>query len=121
MSPLRIPAFRRVARILAICCATALGAHAQESAPERGAPDEEHLIPGRFQAIRQMSESELKSFYLACSGMAMRTRLGAGSIAECSTAYQLLLTKAFGGDFHAFLQWRRSQRPGRVDSRIPEP
>jgi hypothetical protein len=116
---------RRVAGLLRIApavlaAAAALASQAQGLDPTP--PATEAPAPrDRFETIRQMTEPELKRFYLGCSGSAMRARLGAGSIAECSTAYETLLTKVFGGDFHSFLQWRRGQRPGRGEVRLPEP
>lgn len=57
--------------------------------------------------IAAMPEAELKKFYLRCSRAAVRGRIGAGEIQLCSIGYERLLRHSFGGDFGAFLDWRR--------------
>jgi hypothetical protein len=69
--------------------------------------------------IEAMSEADLKVFYLRCSREALRGRLGSGEIAFCSTGYERLLQRVFGGDFLALLAWRRNL--GRVDTRLASP
>jgi len=60
-------------------------------------------------AFRALPEDELKSRFLQCEGSVMRTSLGWNDVALCSIAYQVLLERAFGGDFLALLAWWRSQ------------
>lgn len=60
-------------------------------------------------SIRQLSERELKAFYVRCARAAIRQTPGATEVALCSVGYELLLTRSFRGDFHALLAWSRSQ------------
>ena len=65
--------------------------------------------------IAAMPEADLKKFYLRCSRASVRGRLGSGEIQLCSIGYERLLQQSFGGDFRAFLAWRRGAM------RRPEP
>lgn len=63
---------------------------------------------GRVRAtLENLSEPDLKEFYLHCCRQSLRGRLANGEIAMCSAGYELLLKRAFGGDFLALLEWRR--------------
>ncbi len=57
--------------------------------------------------IAAMPEADLKKFYLRCSRASVRGRIGSGDVQLCSIAYERLLQQSFGGDFRAFLEWRR--------------
>jgi hypothetical protein len=59
--------------------------------------------------LEQLSETEVKQFYLGCSGAAMSGRLGGGETAACSVVYDVLLKRHFDGDFGALLAWSRGQ------------
>lgn len=58
--------------------------------------------------LERLSDLDLKRYYLRCS-QAARNELGSGGIALCSIGYELLLQRAFGGDFYALLAWSREQ------------
>jgi len=60
-------------------------------------------------ALRNLSEHDLKAFYLRCSHAASHGSLGSSDIALCSVGYEMLLNDVFGGDFFALLAWSRSQ------------
>lgn len=60
-------------------------------------------------ALRELPERDLKAFYLRCSRTAMQGSIGSNDIALCSIGYEILLKRAFGGDFFALLAWWRSQ------------
>ena len=60
-------------------------------------------------AFRDVPEQELKSFYRNCSRAAVAGSLSSGEIALCSIGYEVLLQRAFDGDFRALLAWSRSQ------------
>ncbi len=60
-------------------------------------------------AIHELSDGDLKAFYVRCSRAAMQQRLGGEEIALCSVGYELLLTRTFRRDFHALLAWSRTQ------------
>ena len=73
--------------------------------------DQAFAFADRFAAteaeIRALPEADLKKFYLNCSREAIRGRIGSGEIQLCSIGYERLLQGSFGGDFRAFLDWRR--------------
>ena len=56
-----------------------------------------------------MSVDAVKSIYVQCSDQSVGRRLGGGEVAYCSTVYNVLLTRHFGGDFSALLAWSRRQ------------
>ena len=76
-------------------------AHLSGSAPDGRIP--------AIAAVERLSEPELKAFYMHCSRAAMRRGLGGGDIALCSVGYEVLLKRAFRGDFQALLAWSKSQ------------
>ncbi len=57
--------------------------------------------------IQQLSEPDLKAFYVHCARAAIQQALSRTETALCSVGYELLLTRSFGGDFTAFLAWSR--------------
>jgi hypothetical protein len=57
--------------------------------------------------IQELSEPDLKAFYVRCAHAAMQQALSGTEIALCSVGYELLLTRSFRGDFYAFLAWSR--------------
>ena len=67
--------------------------------------------------IAALPEADLKKFYLNCSREAVRGRIATGEIQLCSVGYEQLLQRSFGGDFRAFLAWRRDavRRPAPPD------
>lgn len=67
--------------------------------------------------IQQLTDSDLKEFYLRCNRAAMRGGLGSGEAALCSVGYETLLKRTFEGDFLALLDWRRAQHAARVAPR----
>ena len=87
--------------------------------PASEAPLARDPFGGVVAGIRAMSEAELKVFYLRCSRESLRGRLGSGEIALCSTGYERLLQRVFGGDFLALLAWRRNL--ARVDTSLASP
>jgi hypothetical protein len=88
---------------LAGCAMAAMDA-ASEPSGEPSFADER----SPFDAIEQLSEAQLKEFYVRCARDSVRGRLGHGEIALCSIGYERLLKGPFRGDFRAFLEWRRS-------------
>ena len=72
-------------------------------------PPAESAAAQTVAAINQLSEAELKEFYLRCARESMRGRLSSGEIAFCSIGYERLLQHTFRGDFRALLEWRRTQ------------
>jgi hypothetical protein len=65
--------------------------------------------------LKNLPEAHLKDLYLKCSGAATRHLLGTPEIAMCSMTYQALLTRVFGGDFSALLNWSRLNPDNAVD------
>ncbi len=63
-------------------------------------------------SIEQMTEAELKAFYLRCTREAVGGRLNRGHIALCSVGYERLLKSTFQGNFVALLEWRRGLQRG---------
>ena len=59
--------------------------------------------------LERFSEAQLKDFYLRCSRAAGERRMSGGEIAICSIGYELLLKRAFHGDFDALVAWSRRQ------------
>lgn len=68
--------------------------------------------------IEQMSEADLKAFYLQCSREAVHGRLSTSDIAFCSVGYERLLKWTFRGNFVELLEWRRNVGRPRV---MPSP
>ena len=62
-----------------------------------------------LEAPAQLSEHELKAFYVRCSEQSIERRLDGGEAMACSIAYEILLSKHFGGDFELLLAWSRAQ------------
>jgi hypothetical protein len=62
--------------------------------------------------FERLSERDIKQYYLACAGEAIGRRIGSGEIKACSIAYDVLLTRHFGGDFMALLSWSRAHEGG---------
>lgn len=60
--------------------------------------------------IEQLSEHDVKRFYLRCNEESLQRRLDSGEASICSIGYDILLTKHFKGNFHALLAWSRDQR-----------
>jgi len=102
------PCFPKASVFLLAACAFAGSVSAASDAPAGIPPPEEDRSEFSTVAIEQLSEAELKDFYLRCAREAMRQRLGAGEIALCSIGYERLLKGTFRGDFHALLEWRRA-------------
>jgi hypothetical protein len=97
--------------------ATLIGAGAAAAADPPPAATEVALsIDSARAGIEALSERDARQFYLDCSHAALRGRLGSGETAVCSIGYEVLLSRHFGGDFHALLAWSRSQ-PLRGDGR----
>ena len=100
-------AFLRMLVSAAVACAAV---RAMAVAPEGpvGSPSPDARNP--IEAIQQLSEADLKRFYLGCARASVRNQLAGGEIALCSVGYERLLQDIFGGDFRAFLEWRRGAR-----------
>jgi hypothetical protein len=62
--------------------------------------------------LETLSEPRLKSLYLTCSRAASRQLLASTEIGFCSVVYETLLTRVFGGDFHALLAWSKRHPDG---------
>jgi hypothetical protein len=60
--------------------------------------------------LEALTEHEAKQFYLDCSDAALHGTHVRASTTACSVSYDVLLSRHFGGDFHALLAWSRSQR-----------
>jgi hypothetical protein len=60
--------------------------------------------------FERLDEREIKRYYRACAGDAVGRRVGSSEIRACSIAYDVLLTRHFGGDFMALLTWSRAHR-----------
>ena len=52
----------------------------------------------------------LKRLYLVCDRAAMNGTLNAGGAAFCSTIYEDLKRRVFGGDFEKLTQWAKTQQ-----------
>jgi len=96
---------RAITLLFLAAFATVSAAWANE--PTRRAPMEPEGLEYTFTVIEQLSEPDLKEFYLNCSRAATRQRLTGGEIAICSVGYERLLRSTFRGDFFALLEWRR--------------
>jgi hypothetical protein len=92
--------------LLAALAMALAAAHAQTTLDTVASPPSEARIASH---LRALPDDQLKTFYLRCSGAALRGALGAGEIAACSLGYETLLARTFGGDFHALLAWSRQQ------------
>jgi hypothetical protein len=55
--------------------------------------------------IRQMTEIDLRQFYLRCARVAEQRRLAHDEMLACSVGQDALLTRVFGGRFDAMLAW----------------
>jgi hypothetical protein len=85
-----------------------LAAIAADGEPEkRSPPVPVERFAGSFADVEQLTDAQLKRFYLECSRAAVRGRITSGDVQVCSVGYERLLQKSFGGDFRAFLDWRR--------------
>ena len=62
-------------------------------------------------ALEQLSEHELKTFYSRCSQESVERRLGGGEAMTCSISYDVLLNRHFAGDFKNLVAWSRA--PGK--------
>jgi len=60
--------------------------------------------------LMQLPADTVKQIYVQCSQQSLTRRLGDGEAALCSIVYDVLLTRHFGGDFHALLAWSRQQQ-----------
>ncbi len=69
----------------------------------------------------QLAEKNLKTRYINCSRDAMQRHISASEAAYCSTVYETLLQRVFGGDFHALLAWSRAQRYEAVEDAAAAP
>jgi hypothetical protein len=104
--------WRRV--FVAGAMSAACAAHADEPEPAcradlpQGNPIAER--EGTIFSLQQMPESCLKSLFIECSHAAGERILDLGSAAFCSMGYEALLSKGFGGNFHALLGWWRRER-----------
>ena len=58
-------------------------------------------------ALEQLSEHELKTFYSRCSQESVERRLDGGEAMACSISYDVLLNKHFSGDFKNLVAWSR--------------
>lgn len=60
--------------------------------------------------LAQLPAATVKQVYAQCSAVSLTRRPGDGEAAMCSIVYDVLLTRHFGGDFHALLAWSRQQQ-----------
>ena len=100
-----------MSRIPAAAMALALAAPAIPLAHGQGMGD----------APDKASIDRLKSEYLSCSDAALKARLEAGAVMQCSVVYEALLQRGFGGDFTRLLAWSKAHAPRRVAEGLPEP
>lgn len=59
--------------------------------------------------LDRLTADAVKTLYLACSDAAAERRIGGGEVAYCSTVYDVLLNRHFGGNFDTLLAWSRQQ------------
>jgi hypothetical protein len=74
---------------------------------------ESHVMAERsstIAALETLPDACLKTLTMRCSDSAARDFMDLGNAAMCSMGYEALLRKSFAGDFHAFLEWWRSER-----------
>jgi hypothetical protein len=72
--------------------------------------------------LERLAEPQLKAAYLRCAREAEIRRLDGCEIAVCSMGRDVLLKKAFAGDFDSLLAWSRTQQtkaPGGVGRGVP--
>ena len=97
------------ALVLLLCSLLTTVAAASDSVPQeprRPAPVEQ--FAESLDDMERMTEAELRQLYLQCSRAAVRGRITTGDVQLCSVVYERLLQGPFGGDFRAFLEWRRA-------------
>jgi hypothetical protein len=58
--------------------------------------------------LEQLSEHDIKLFYVRCSQEVLDRRLDGGEAMACSIGYDILLKKHFAGDFEQLLLWSRA-------------
>lgn len=75
--------------------------------PAQSEPD---AMRGQLEAL---PAEVIKQRYLACSDEATERRMSGGQAALCSTIYDVLLKRHFGGDFGALYAWSRRQPAAR--------
>jgi hypothetical protein len=115
---------RLLASASLVLCAVAVSACVTTSVQSDGLPDRlndagiaanagiasaEDPIDSVRSRLDAMSVDAVKSIYVQCSDQSVGRRLGGGEVAYCSTVYNVLLTRHFGGDFSALLAWSRQQ------------
>jgi len=64
-----------------------------------------------FCQAAQMPLPELKTTYLECERAARAGALETAAVMNCSTVYEELKQRAFGGDAEALFAWVRDQLP----------
>ena len=88
--------------LMTAACAMLLAAPpAGTGAEERVAATTATLPP----AIDHLSHDQLKAIYLECDRTALAGQLTPSDIAFCSTIYETLKQRVFGGDFFALIAW----------------
>ena len=70
-------------------------------------------------ALYELPEEALKTHYLRCSRAALRGSLGSQEIMLCSLGYEILLKRAFNGDFLALLAWSKVQSDEATQPDLP--
>lgn len=93
--------------LLAACLAMTHGAATSADGEDPRSAEFADKFAASAAHIAALPEADLKKFYLTCSRESVRGRLGGGEIQLCSIGYEELLQRSFGGDFRAFLAWRR--------------
>jgi hypothetical protein len=111
------PVWRQVLVVTALTAACAAQAGELEPGCSADLPQGNPIAERErtISSLKQMPESCLKSLFIDCSRAADESFLDLGSAAYCSMGYEALLSKGFGGNFHALLGWwRREHDPGRA-------
>jgi len=74
---------------------------------------------GHVAALHELPEEALKAHYLNCSRAALKGSLGSHEIMLCSLGYEILLKRAFNGDFLALLAWSKVQSDETTQPNLP--
>ena len=63
-------------------------------------------------SVDRLSHDQLRATYLRCSSEAVERKPARADVVYCSTVYEALKQRVFGGDFEALIAWLNPGRPG---------
>ena len=63
--------------------------------------------------LPELSEAELKHYFMVCDRNASEGLLDDADAATCSVIYEMLKDRCFGGDSKALLEWWREEKNAR--------